>query len=165
MKFAYAAVLAATGAAAYAHSNVTIVTEVVESYVTYCPGPTEITHGGTTYTVTEATTLTITDCPCTITKPVTTTSAVVCHTCVPDVPTEVPVVPSAPVVPAPPHGGYNSTIVPPPPAGTPSVPGVPGTPAPPPAPPAVTPPASGANKAMAISGAGLAGVLALAAFL
>lgn len=43
-------------------------TEVVTSYETYCPGPTTIVEGGNTYTVTEATTLTITDCPCTLTK-------------------------------------------------------------------------------------------------
>lgn len=42
-------------------------TEVVTSYETYCPGPTTITEGSSTYTVTEATTLTITDCPCTLT--------------------------------------------------------------------------------------------------
>lgn len=159
MKFSAAAVLAAaTGASAsYAVGNVTVVTEVVSSYVTYCPGPTEITHGGSTYTVTEATTLTITDCPCTITKPVTTTSAVVCHTCVPEVPTSYP----AP----PPH--QNSTIVPAPPAS--SNPGapvpVPSTSQPAPAPPVTTPPPAGAGNTLAISGAGLAGVLALAAFL
>jgi hypothetical protein len=37
---------------------------------TVCPGPTAITIGGQTHTVTEATTLTISDCSCTITKPV-----------------------------------------------------------------------------------------------
>lgn len=82
MKFSAAAVLAiAAGATAQQTpgSNVTYTTEIVESYVTYCPGPTEISHGGKTYTITEATTLTITDCPCTVTKPLTTTSAVVCH--------------------------------------------------------------------------------------
>lgn len=47
-------------------------TEVVTAFTTYCPKATEITHGGVTYSVTEATTLTITDCPdgCTITAPV-----------------------------------------------------------------------------------------------
>jgi hypothetical protein len=39
------------------------VTEVVTAYTTYCPEPTEITHAGETYTVSEATTLTITNCP------------------------------------------------------------------------------------------------------
>lgn len=77
MKYAVALAIAATGA--MASKNVTYVTEVVESYVTYCPAPTEITHGTQTYTVTEPTTLTITDCPCTVTKPVIPTSTVVCH--------------------------------------------------------------------------------------
>ena len=47
-------------------------TEVVTAYTTFCPEATEITHGGITYTATEATTLTITDCPggCTVTKPI-----------------------------------------------------------------------------------------------
>ncbi|KAK7969452.1 clock-controlled 6 (CCG-6) [Apiospora saccharicola] len=54
-------------------------TEVVNQYTTYCPGPTTITHGTKTYTVTAPTTLTITDCPCTVSKPVFTTSAVVCN--------------------------------------------------------------------------------------
>jgi hypothetical protein len=39
------------------------VTEVVTAYTTYCPEATEITHAGETYTVSEATTLTITNCP------------------------------------------------------------------------------------------------------
>jgi hypothetical protein len=50
--------------------HVTVTTEVVTAITTFCPGPTTITHGTKTYTVTEATTLTITDCPCTITHPV-----------------------------------------------------------------------------------------------
>ena len=78
MKFTVAAILAAAAGAA-ANSNVTVTTEVVDVYTTYCPGPTEITHGTKTWTVTEPTTLTITDCPCTVTKPVITTSSVVCH--------------------------------------------------------------------------------------
>lgn len=78
MKFSVAAVVAAA-AAVSANKNATVVTEVVDVYTTYCPGPTQITHGSKTYTVTEPTTLTITDCPCTVTKPITTTSSVVCH--------------------------------------------------------------------------------------
>jgi hypothetical protein len=74
MKFSAAVVLAAAAGASAWKSNVTYTTEVVTAYTTYCPAPTEITHGGKTYTVTEATTLTITNCPCTITKPITTTS-------------------------------------------------------------------------------------------
>lgn len=52
MKFSAAAVLAAA-AGAHAWSNVTYTTEVVTALTTYCPGPTEITHGATTYTITE----------------------------------------------------------------------------------------------------------------
>ena len=73
MKFSVAALAAAAVAgvsAQSAYSNVTYVTEVVTALTTYCPVATEITHGTKTYTITEATTLTITDCPCTITKPV-----------------------------------------------------------------------------------------------
>lgn len=65
----------------YPHGKPSYTTEVVQSYETYCAGPTDVYHNGKTYHVTEATTLTITDCPCTITKPVYTTSAVYCNTC------------------------------------------------------------------------------------
>jgi len=44
------------------------VTEVVTALTTFCPEATKITHNGETYTVTSATTLTITNCPCTVTK-------------------------------------------------------------------------------------------------
>lgn len=43
--------------------------EVLTTYTTICPSATQLTYNGKTYTVTEATTLTITDCPCTITRP------------------------------------------------------------------------------------------------
>jgi hypothetical protein len=48
--------------------NDTIVTttKVVSAFTTYLPKPTIFTFGTNTYTVTEPTTLTITDCPCTI---------------------------------------------------------------------------------------------------
>ncbi|KAH7129498.1 hypothetical protein B0J13DRAFT_611255 [Dactylonectria estremocensis] len=45
-------------------------TEVVTQLTTYCPAATTLTYGDKTYTVTEPTTLTITDCPCTVSKPV-----------------------------------------------------------------------------------------------
>ncbi|KAF4467995.1 cell wall glyco [Fusarium albosuccineum] len=45
-------------------------TEVVTHLTTYCPGPTTLTYDDKTYTVTKATTLTIENCSCTITKPV-----------------------------------------------------------------------------------------------
>ncbi|GMM50849.1 Spi1 protein [Starmerella bacillaris] len=42
-------------------------TEIVTAFTTYCPGPTIFTMQGRTYTVTSPTTITITDCPCTLT--------------------------------------------------------------------------------------------------
>lgn len=48
-------------------------TEVVTAYTTYCPEATQITHGGVTYSVTSATTLTIP--AATVTKAVYTTIA------------------------------------------------------------------------------------------
>jgi hypothetical protein len=98
--FAAALALAAGVSASYPiGGNATYVTEVVTSYETYCPGPTTLTYGQTTYTISSATTLTITDCPggCTVTKPVYTTSAVVCSTC--DVPSDVPYPTTTPVYP------------------------------------------------------------------
>jgi len=95
MKFS-AVVIFAGAAMAQGFSNVTWTTEIVKSIVTYCPEPTKITHGGKTYTITSATTLTITDCPCTVTKPVTYTPIVECKTCnatkptAPGVPSPVP---------------------------------------------------------------------------
>ncbi|TQV90330.1 hypothetical protein V2A60_004293 [Cordyceps javanica] len=102
MKFSVAAVLA-VAAGASAHSNVTVTTEVVDVYTTYCPEATQITHGTKTYTVTAPTTLTISECPCTITRPVTVVSSVICHDCPKPTskPTGVPPVPST-----------NGTIVP-----------------------------------------------------
>lgn len=79
---------AALVAGANAWDNVTYTTEIVTAYTTYCPSPTAITHGTHTYTVTEATTLTITNCPCTLTKPVYTA---------PIVPNSSPAAPVVPV--------------------------------------------------------------------
>jgi hypothetical protein len=52
MKFAAVLALAA-GAMAMKNETVTYVTEVVTAVTTFCPGPTEVTYGGSTYTVTE----------------------------------------------------------------------------------------------------------------
>ncbi|KAI1056627.1 hypothetical protein NW752_001047 [Fusarium irregulare] len=162
MKFA-AALAFAAGVAAHA-KNVTYTTEVVTAYTTYCPGPTEIVHGDKTYTVTEATTLTITDCPCTVTKPVLTTSAVVCHDCPqPGKPTGHAGQPGHP------GQGHNSTMVPVYPTGKPGHGGEGDHPAGPGATPTAGSPSevptAGAGKVAALSGAGLAGMVALAAFL
>ncbi|ELR02557.1 hypothetical protein VC83_08935 [Pseudogymnoascus destructans] len=45
------------------------VVTTVSAYVTICPSPTTFTQGVQTYTITEATTLTISNCPCTISYP------------------------------------------------------------------------------------------------
>ncbi|KAI1380886.1 hypothetical protein F4677DRAFT_203071 [Hypoxylon crocopeplum] len=153
MKFSVAAVAFAAGVSAtYPASNATAyTTEVVTSYETYCPGPTQITYGTNTYTVTEATTLTITDCPCTISKPIYTTSSVSCVTCTP----VAPVYPTS--APAPPV--YPNTTAPTTTAAYPTG-GAPGTTT-----SATSIPTAGAGKAAALSGAGLAGLLGLAAAL
>lgn len=59
----YALVLAVLSGV-YAWSNSTATAEVTY-FTTYCPSPTTFTHGSSTYTVSEATTLTIEDCGCT----------------------------------------------------------------------------------------------------
>ena len=82
MKFATAVLALAVGAMALKNETlaVTYTTQVVTALTTFCPEATEVTYGGSTYTVTEATTLTISDCPCTIKVPITTISSVICHT-------------------------------------------------------------------------------------
>jgi hypothetical protein len=136
--------LAATATASYSNETVVYTTEVHTAYTTVCPAATELTYNGVTYTATESETLTITNCPCTIVKPVTTSSAVA--------PTYTPVYPTA-----------NATTV----AAVPTYPA--GTAAPTVAPTATPTPspitASGANKVFALSGASLAGLLGLAAYL
>ncbi|KAI3390598.1 hypothetical protein diail_9105 [Diaporthe ilicicola] len=65
-------------AAPNATRSMTMMTQVVMTYTTYCPSPTSVVMNSKTYTVTQATTLTITDCPCTITTsmPVSTPAAI-----------------------------------------------------------------------------------------
>jgi len=142
--------LAATASASYAYGNgtasvpVVYTTEVHTAYTTVCPAATQLTYNGITYTATASQTLTITNCPCTVVKPVYTTSAVA--------PTVSPVYPTA-----------NATSV----APVPTVPAGTG------AAPTTTPAASStpipitgaANQVFAASGASLAGLLGLAAYL
>jgi len=150
MQYSAAAVLAlAATASAYAYSNETVsyTTEVHTAYTTVCPASTELTFNGVTYTATASTTLTITNCPCTIVKPVTTSSYVAVPTSAPAAPVYAnTTTPAAPVYPTKSAVGTTSaaaTVTP-----TPST---------------IT--ASGANKAFAFSGASLAGLLGLAAYL
>jgi len=149
MQYSFAAVLA-LAATVIAHSNDTIVytTEIVDTYVTVCPASATITFDGHTYTNThtESSTITITNCPCTISKPVYTSTSVICNTCA--VPTVAPVYPNATVA-------TSVPVVKPTTVGTVGVP-APTVPA--------NLPASGANKAIAMSGASLAGLLGLVAY-
>ncbi|PSR87290.1 hypothetical protein BD289DRAFT_344406, partial [Coniella lustricola] len=80
MQYSIVAILAAAAGvyAQSAASNVSYTTEIVTAVTTYCPEATVFAHAGTTYSVTSATTLTITDCPCTITRAVTTSTSTEC---------------------------------------------------------------------------------------
>lgn len=71
MRFSSSTVSAALVATVAAQDATVYATKVVTALTTYCPSATMLTHAGTTYTVTDATTLTITNCPCTITEPIT----------------------------------------------------------------------------------------------
>jgi len=144
MRFSSAAVVlaAATSVSAWYNDTIVYTTEVVDVYTTVCPAGATITYGGSTYTntLTESSTITITDCPCTISKPVYTATSVS---------TPAPVYPTtngtttAPAVPTSEAAGTTYIPVP---TTTPVV------------------PASGANKAFAMSGS-LVGLLGLAAYL
>jgi len=131
MRF-FASLLLAGAALVSANNGTVYVTEVVNEYTTYCPEATNIVYGTNTYTVTEPTTLVISDCPCTVTKPVISiTSSVICDGC------ESATVTAAPVP-------INSTYVAPAPVSTFT---------------------GAANPGMQKSGAGLAAVVAMAAWL
>jgi len=142
MKFSAVVLALATSVAAW-HDNVTYVTDVVTAVTTYCPYATTLVHNGHTYTVTEATTLTITNCPCTITRPVTVSSVVACNSC------------------------YSNSTAPPPytattPATIPAASSPSASYKPSPTSSTVT---AGAGKAATLSGAGLVAVLGFAALL
>ena len=148
MQFSAAAVLAlaaSTASASYTNGTVVYKTEVLTAYTTVCPAATELTFNGVTYTATASQTLTITNCPCTIVKPVTTSSVVA--------PSPAPVYPNG-TAPAP-----TTPAAAPPAAGT----GAPAPGSPTPKPTNIS--ASSGNKAFAFSGASLAGLLGLAAYL
>lgn len=152
MQYSVAAViaLAATVVSAGAYKNETVVytTEVHTAYTTVCPASTQLTFNGVTYTATASTTLTITNCPCTIVKPVTTSAVVYCNTCVPS---------SAPVYP----NGTTPAVTTSVPAATTAVGTTSAKGTATPTPSTIT---AGGNKAFALSGASLAGLLGLAAY-
>jgi len=88
MQFAKFAVIASLAAAASAWTNETWVTTTVDVFTTVCPYATALTFNGKTYTATASETITITNCPCTVSyKP--TVTPVVPHS---NVTTVVPVV-------------------------------------------------------------------------
>lgn len=60
------------------HKNPSYTTTVVTAITTYCSEPTKIVHHGKTWDITSATTLTITECPCTISVPVYTKTSTSC---------------------------------------------------------------------------------------
>jgi hypothetical protein len=68
MRYVLAILAAATGALASWNGTAGYTTVVVTALTTYCPYATQFTHNGIVYTVTEETTLTITNCPCTVTR-------------------------------------------------------------------------------------------------
>jgi hypothetical protein len=74
MQFSPVALVLGLAAAVQAMGNSSVVytTITTDFYTTVCPTPTTFVAGNSTYTVTQSTTLTITNCPCTISHPVTT---------------------------------------------------------------------------------------------
>ncbi|KAK4971257.1 hypothetical protein LTR66_011434 [Elasticomyces elasticus] len=158
-QIAAAAAFVAGASAAMNGTYPVYTTEVVTAYTTYCPSPTSIVHGNQTYTVSEATTLTITNCPCTVTKPATSVPAVTS----PVVPTPVVPIPVSSSIASPIYGdGTVGTTVAPIPTGgavtTASVPATASTSKP------IATYTGAANKAFAASGAGLAAIFGLAAY-
>lgn len=57
---------ALTATAAIAPTGTVYTTQVVTAYTTYCPLPTQFAVNNVTYTAGNATTLTVTNCPCTV---------------------------------------------------------------------------------------------------
>jgi hypothetical protein len=146
---ALAALVATASASAFEKRNnetVYYTTEVHTAYTTVCPAATQLTFNGVTYTVSESTTLTITNCPCTVVKPVTTSSVVVPSSAPVYANTTAPAVATTAAA-TPTKGSVGTTSAKASASATPST---------------IT--ASGANKAMAFSGFSLAGLLAIAAY-
>jgi len=150
MQYSVAAViaLAASATAQYANGTASVVytTEVHTAYTTVCPAATELTFNGVTYTATASTTLTITNCPCTVVKPVTTSAVVAAPSPAPVYPNGTTPAQVTPAAAAPPSVGTPSSVSKPSPAPSTII-------------------ASGGNKAFVLSGASLAGLLGLAAYI
>jgi hypothetical protein len=149
MQFSTLAAITALAATVSAGYNGTVVytTEVHTAYTTVCPASTELTFNGVTYTATASTTLTITNCPCTIVKPVTTSSVVAPVSSAPVYANTTVAAATTYAAASTTKGSVGTTSAKSSATATPST---------------IT--ASGANKAFALSGASLAGVLGLAAY-
>ncbi|KAF3061249.1 hypothetical protein GL218_04202 [Daldinia childiae] len=133
-------------------------TVVVPQFTTVCPEATTLSYNGVQYTVTKGETVTVTDCPCTISTAVHTLTSSLCPPGVtptavaPAVPTGMPYpaetpAPDTPGVPA--HPGHPGA----PAAGTPAVPAPAGTTPAPGAPTQGGSPPAGAAPAVGTSGA------------
>jgi len=136
MQFGKLAVVAGLAASVSAWANETWVTTTVSVLTTVCPVATSMTFNGVTYTATASQTITITNCPCTVSYKPTVTPVVYCSSCPVSTPAYV-----------------NTTVAATTPVGTVS----PVTTAK----PAFT---GAANRAVAGSAAGLAGLLGAAAY-
>ncbi|KAL2811195.1 hypothetical protein BJX63DRAFT_287758 [Aspergillus granulosus] len=126
MKFSFAAVAAflAVGAVAHGADSEEYTTVVVTEYTTYCPKSTTLTAGTETIPVETPGTITLSNGPYTITRPLLTTTITRCKACsstavptpsTPVIPTSVPVIPSAPTDV---HPTESATTTPAPPAFT-----------------------------------------------
>ncbi|KAJ0418155.1 hypothetical protein BJY00DRAFT_315214 [Aspergillus carlsbadensis] len=125
MKFSFAAVAAflAVGAVAHGADSEDYTTVVVTEYTTYCPKATTLTAGTETVPVETPGTVTLSNGPYTITRPLITTTITRCKACsstaiptpsVPVIPTSIPVIPSAPTDVHPePTGPATTTPAPP----------------------------------------------------
>ncbi|KAF7946218.1 hypothetical protein EAE96_009220 [Botrytis aclada] len=170
MQFSTVAMISALAVSASAYGNSSIaavwVTDVVTSFVTVCPAATSFSFNGVTYTATESETVTITNCPCTISKPVYTTSSVICNTCTaaPTAPVSSAAISSAPAwgnntAPAATGGVTTSKGS----VGTTSAPAAGSSPSASTTAPIVV--SNNGNRAIALSGASLAGLLGVAAYI
>ncbi|KAF7855450.1 hypothetical protein EAF04_010192 [Stromatinia cepivora] len=133
------------------------VTDVVTAFTTVCPMATTLSFNGVTYTATESETVTISNCPCTISKPVYTTSSVICNDC--SAASTAPASSAAPTAPVSSGPAYGNSTAPAPTtaAGTTPAASKPSATGP------LTVSANNGNRVVALSGASIGGLLAAAA--
>ncbi|KAL3424645.1 mmc protein [Phlyctema vagabunda] len=144
-KIAVAFAFAVGSVAAATNGTVVYTTEILTEYTTVCPAATTLTYNGETITATESQTITL-PCPCTVVKPITTSTHVICETCT-AVPTSAPVYSNSTTAAVPTTAKATTSV------GTTSASTT-----------AATSTFTGAANKYAASGASLAGLLGLAAF-